>query len=47
MILNAFFYLFLILGTALWALGIQVLAPCSTNQELWLCVPKWGRASAI
>lgn len=27
MILNAFFYLFLVLGTALWALGIQVLAP--------------------
>ena len=30
MILNAFFYLFLVIGTALWALGIQVLYPSST-----------------
>lgn len=27
MILNAFFYTFLIIGTALWALGIQVPTP--------------------
>ena len=27
MILNAFFYLFLVIGTALWALGIQVPTP--------------------
>ena len=31
MILNCFFYLFLVLGTALWALGIQVLNPATAS----------------